>query len=223
VAAIIGAAIGAYSKAVSSKHKILELRESYENRLQDNYLENARKYTESVYAPMSIALSELTYEFRKFRARKESDSESKHDFSEAIQRFNVSVESLMAKGVGAFLTADLDERLQSFCSFLEESKTANVPTLKVVLGFSLPFFGSGYSDRLERRMTGKFARSLWSPRISLSLGGLGMSYEAREILAAPLTSRDFEERFVADSYVINVLIKEVTLGAKAKHILKTVR
>ncbi|WP_185976872.1 hypothetical protein [Shewanella psychropiezotolerans] len=53
--------------------------------------------------------------------------------------------------------------------------------------------------------------------MSVSMGGLGVSYEAKEVLAAPLASKDFEERFVRDSHIINVLIKEVTLGAKAKN------
>ncbi|WP_185976873.1 hypothetical protein [Shewanella psychropiezotolerans] len=45
----------------------------------------------------------------------------------------------MSKGAGAFLTTELDEKLQSFGSFLDESKDAEHPTLKMVLGFALPF------------------------------------------------------------------------------------
>ena len=223
VSAIIGATIGAYSKAVSSKQKINEIKESYNQKLQDNYLEKAREYTESVYIPLSILLSHLSYNFKTYRAHTtiENEAEIKQELITAINEFLSSVNDLSSRGAGAFLTAELDEKLQSFCSFLNESSSADVPTLKMIIGFSLPFLGSAYKDEVEKKMSGKFARSLWSPRMSISLGGLGLSYEAKEILAAPIGSRDFEERFVRDSHVINVLIKEVTLGAKAKHSLES--
>ncbi len=219
LSAIGGAIITGFFKTLSSKQKVEEVKEAYMQRLQDNYLENAREYTESLYVPLSILLSSLTYKFRELRAEKGSEGEKEaiSSFVTAIDDFSDGVSGLMARGAGAFLTAELDERLLSFCSFLQESRNAATPTLKMIIGFSLPFFGSAYRDEAEKRMTGRFARSLWSPRLSVSLGGLGLSYEANEILAAPPTSKDFEERFVRDSHIINVLIKEVTLGAKAKH------
>lgn len=219
LSAIGGATITGFFKTLSSRQKILEVKEAYRQRLQDNYLENAREYTESVYVPISILLSRLTYGFREFRAEKGSDREQEAlaGFITLIDQVSHGVSELMDRGAGAFLTAELDERLQSFCSFLQESRDATAPTLRMIIGFSLPFFGGAYRDEAEKRMTGWFARSLWSPRLSFSLGGLGLSYEASEILAAPPISKDFEERFVRDSHIINVLIKEVTLGAKAKH------
>jgi hypothetical protein len=218
VAGILGAIVGGYFKASSAKQKILELNQNYNQKLQDNYLEKAREYTESVYAPLSIALAKLSYGFRSYRTNigGENDDELVTEFSASITEFNSIVMDLMSKGAGAFLTTELDEKLQSFGSFLEESKHAEYSTLKMILGFALPFFGNGYQET-ERKITGRFARNLWSPRLSLSMGALGVSYEAKEMLAAPLGSKDFEERFVRDSHIINVLIKEVTLGAKAKH------
>jgi hypothetical protein len=216
VSAITGAAIVAYGKARSARHKLEELRESYEQRLQETYLQNARAYTQSIYIPLSILLSDLSYAFHQDRMRRNSVSTAEGQLLGAIELFNSGVSDLLSRGAGAFLTAELDERLRAFCSFLDESKDAEVPTLKMVVGFSLPFFGTGFRDEVERRITGRFARSLWSPRLSLRLGGLGLSYEANEVLAAPLLSKDFEERFVRETHILNVLVKEVTLGAKSK-------
>lgn len=220
VAGILGAVIGGFFKTLSSKQKILELNQNYNQKLQDNYLEKAREYTESVYAPLSIALAKLSYGFRKYQINIERNDENELllQLAVVIEEFNSIVMELMSKGAGAFLTTELDERLQSFGAFLDASKNAEYVTLKMILGFALPFFGSGYQE-MESRISGRFTRILWIPRLSVSLGSLGVSYEAREILAAPLSSRDFEERFVRDTHIINVLIKEVTLGAKAKHML----
>jgi len=216
---IVGAAIGAYSKAVSSKQKINELKENYNQKLQDTYLENARKYTESVYVPLSISLSNLGYMFQSFRAQTNDNdkTDAKDKFDSVISEFLATMTELSSRGANAFLTAELDEKLLAFCSFLSESKSVDFPAIKMIVGFSLPFLGSGYKDEVEKRISGKYARRLWSPKLSLSVGGFGVSYEAKEILAAPLDSKDFEERFVRDYHLINVLIKEVTLGAKAKH------
>ncbi|HCH2593646.1 TPA: hypothetical protein NKS49_004521 [Vibrio parahaemolyticus] len=221
-AGILGAVIGGYYKALSAKQKILELNQNYNQKLQDNYLEKAREYTESVYAPLSIALAKLSYAFRQYQINtgKIDEHVLLTQLSSAIEEFNSVVMELMSKGAGAFLTTELDERLQSFGAFLDASKNAEHATLKMIFGFALPFLGSGFQET-ERRFSGRFARTLWSPRLAISLGGLGISYEAKEILAAPLSSRDFEERFVRDSHIINVLIKEVTLGAKAKHTLNS--
>ena len=157
--------------------------------------------------------------FQNFRAQIDGKdkTEAKNTLVSVINEFLASVTELSSKGANAFLTAELDEKLLAFCSFLSESKSAEFPALKMIIGFSLPFFGSGYKDEVEKKISGKFARRLWSPKLSVSVGGLGVSYEAKEILAAPIDSKDFEERFVRDYHLINVLIKEVTLGAKAKH------
>ncbi|PWQ96759.1 hypothetical protein [Leucothrix arctica] len=217
-AAILGAVIGGYFKAISAKQKILELNQNYNQKLQDNYLEKAREYTESVYAPLSIALATLSYSFRKYQTNIETDNEQEliTELSASIDDFNSVVMGLMSKGAGAFLTTELDERLQSFGAFLDASKSADNPILKMVLSYKLPLLGSGFQET-KNIISGKFAQTFWSPRLSIPMRGFGISYEAKETLAAPFESRNFEARFVRDVHIINVLIKEVTLGAKAKH------
>ncbi|QDO85191.1 hypothetical protein FM037_20560 [Shewanella psychropiezotolerans] len=86
LAGILGAIIGGYFKASSSKQKIIELNQNYNQKLQDNYLEKAREYTESVYAPLSIGLAKLSYGFRKYRTNtgSENDQVLINEFSESI-------------------------------------------------------------------------------------------------------------------------------------------
>ena len=52
--------------------------------------------------------------------------------------------------------------------------------------------------------------------MSLSLLGLGFTYEAMVIQSAPVESIEFSTRFTADTGELRYLIKEVTLGGKPK-------
>jgi len=214
IAGVIGALLGFLGKAVSSRQKINEINSAYSNKLHERYLESAKDYTKSVYVPISISLSNLNHAFLIFRA--DNSEVNLKGLKDSIDLFIEKILELSSKGAGAFLTTELDERLQSFFSFVRESKDADESTIKLVFEFKLPYLGSRYKDRIEHRAKGKLARGLWSPRLSFSLGIVGASFEATEILSAPLGSRDFEERFVRDSHIINVLIKEVTLGANAR-------
>ncbi len=214
ISVIIGALLGVLGKAISSRQKIRELNSVYANKLQECYLEAAKDYTVSVYVPISIALSNLSHAFLIYRA--DSGEENLASFKEAIDVFVEKILELSGKGASAFLTTELDEKLQAFFSFVRDSKDATEPTIKMIFEVKLPYIGGRYNDRIERRAKGKVARSFWSPRMSISLGVIGASFEATEILSAPIGSRDFEERFVRDSHVVNVLIKEVTLGANAR-------
>ena len=43
-----------------------------------------------------------------------------------------------------------------------------------------------------------------------------MKYRADELLSAPLEDSAFEKKFVTDMYMLKILVKEVTLGSKAR-------
>lgn len=214
VSGIFGALLGVLGKAISSRQKIREINSVYGNKLQERYLEAAKDYTTSVYVPMSISLSNLNHSFLIYRA--DSSEENINSFKEEIDVFVEKILALSGRGASAFLTTELDEKLQAFFSFVRDSKCATEPSIKMIFEVKLPYIGGRYNDRIERRARGKVARGFWSPRMSISLGTIGVSYEATEILSAPIGSRDFEERFIRDSHLINVLIKEVTLGTNAR-------
>ena len=226
VAAIIGALVGAIAKGYSSREKLLEREFEYEKRLQAGYLERAREYVKGVYIPLSIETTKLNAAFHSYRTVSKKDLAKERTKQAAETRMKNAIEAFLAKvyelgnqGANAFLTTDLDESLQGFCEFLRSSLTATETNIKAVFKFdlsSLPLIGALRSEK-EYILSGKMAQRLRTgSRLSVDFGGIGLTYMANEMLAAPLVSVDFEERFVRDIHTINVLVKEVTLGSKAR-------
>ncbi len=56
VTGIIGGIVGAFLKDKESRQKIAELKETYDQKLRDGYLEKAREFAGSIYVPLSISL-----------------------------------------------------------------------------------------------------------------------------------------------------------------------
>lgn len=88
--------------------------------------------------------------------------------------------------------------------------------MKVVLKFGAFAFWGLPEANIEGAISGKKAKFLKSPQLSLRVGPISLAYRAEEVLSAPLNSKEFEERFIRDTHFINILIKEVTLGAVAR-------
>jgi len=218
IAAIIGALLGAFTKGYASKQKIRELEFEYERRLNEGYLEKAREYLKSVYIPLSISLTKLNSAFISFR-EKPSILAEQNRFKSSIKEFVQTVDDLGTQGANAFYTTDLDEALQSFREFLSASSTAKETNIKGIMKVSigsLPFIG-GLESQRNTILSGKqIERYRTSGQISFSLWKLGFTYRADEVLSSPVGAEDFEERFVRDVHTINVLVKEVTLGSKAR-------
>jgi len=215
--AIAGAAIAAVAKGYTSRQKLNELRFEYENRLRDGYLEKAREYTKAIYVPLSISLSKLGFAYQNFRA---SSADTKPElldvFIKEVDAFILSISNLSEQGANAFLTTDLDESLQGFCSFLTSSKSAKDVQLKVVIRFGLSSLWGRSNFEKAAVVSGKSARFLRSIPIEMSIGSIRFSYKGNDTVAAPPGTEEFQDRFVRDSHLINILIKEVTLGAKAR-------
>ena len=220
--AILGAIVAAAAKGYAAKQKLQEIKLSYEQRLHEGYLEKAREYTQGVYVPLSIALTQLNFDFQILLSQKTKNgsipSNSLQNFQKSSNQFQETIKDLAERGANAFLTTELDEKLQSFCSFLNSSSSTTESVVQQKFEFILPFIGSSYHSEISRELKGKWARLLRSKKVSYSLNliDIGFSYEAEEILAAPLGTGDFEMRFTRDVRLLNILIKEVTLGAKAK-------
>lgn len=117
ISAIIGAVIAAVAKGYSSRQKIQELKYQYETKLRDGYLERARDFTADVYVPLSIALAKLGFAFQNFRSKKKGENDIHGTFKDEINEFLSVTQELASRGANAFLTTDLDESLQGFCSF----------------------------------------------------------------------------------------------------------
>lgn len=219
VSAIGGALVAGIATWANGRLKLRELQVTYEQKLEDKYLENARQYINGVYVPLSLALSKLAQSHRLLRASLgESDQPvpvpEEEAFRSAIKEYLGTVESLRQRGADAFLTNRLDEELSIFYSFLEASLDATEPVVRMEYRFRIGVAGLEVEGSGSAPLRGK-TRRLWSsPPQSLSLFGNYLTYSANELLAAPPISKEFSKRLAGNIPALKTLIKEVTLGAR---------
>lgn len=215
--AIVGALLGSISKGYSAAQKLKEIQYEHERREQTGYLASAREFTQAIYVPLSITSANLKRAYDDFIA-KEGNEEDKHEFVQEIEKFLSEIDDLLSRGASAFLTTELDEVLISFCAFLRQSMKADRTVLKTVFSynFSSSLLSASTKSRIVREVPGGKFKTFRIPHISANFGGIGLSFEASEILSASLPSEDFQQRFARDIYALNVLVKEVTLGANAR-------
>ncbi|MBF5038270.1 hypothetical protein INP77_02075 [Methylophilus sp. 13] len=214
-AALVGGTIAAISSTWNTRHKIKELEVSASQKLRENYLQNAREYTKGIYVPLTLATSKLCDAFSTFQ-RNPSESGATEVFKQAIDEFRNEVQLLRSRGAEAFLTNELEDRLRSFGEFLGASRDSASLSRKAEIGFRIGFGGLSWAETSDVTLTGRSAVWWRSPRMSLSLLGVGVTYEAIVVQSAPVDSVEFLTRFVADTGEIRYLIKEVTLGGKPR-------
>ena len=65
-AAVVGVVVTLLGTVYAANKRVAEVRETYRQRLQDVYLENARTYLNSVYLPLHLALAGLVVAYRRF-------------------------------------------------------------------------------------------------------------------------------------------------------------
>lgn len=230
VAGVIVGAIGTFIASIFlARQKIKEIELTYQQKLRENYLTNARQYTGKVYVPLSIALFELLVSCRKFRnsiAIKPAGSISQNEteFRAACQRYDEVYSDLFQRGAGAYLTTELEGRMESLGTFLEASlnaKETDKPVKKMVLRYrlSMPGLASVRTEgviesgkgRLHEILTNIFGRG----GTSFDFFYIGFTAQVPELLSAPIKSKEFEQRMLADISEIRFLIKEVTLGSQS--------
>jgi hypothetical protein len=214
--ALAGALAAAAANMYAANRKIKEIELAYIYKLQDGYLENARKLTGEVYVPINILLTNLSNAYDSFRARVDFESntvpEGSYNFFVGHCRNYLSeIDDLFKRGADAYLTTTLDTYLRDFNSFIRESIGATNPLVKNIFeaGASLLPFKSG-AQRFQ--LTSHSRAALPAPQFSIQFGGFEFGY-SKEMLAAPFKSREFEKRFQTDVLALKSLIKEVTLGS----------
>lgn len=224
---VVGAVIGYLKARHVGKAKVRELELTYQHRLHDSYLENARRYTEGVYVPLTLLLSSLRSAFDGFRQRTtplvERPSDAPIDlpnsplaeFKRCAQTFLDRTSDLLERGAGAFLTTVLELRLASFRGFLQTSLNTTEPVVRAVLKYRIGIFGLRAEHQFSSELRGSAVRRWGSRPVAIVLFGASIEYHANELLAAPLGSQEFEARLQRDLGDLNALIKEVTLGAHA--------
>ena len=212
-AALFGGGIAAVASHVNTRHKLKELELAASQKLRENYLQNAREYTKAIYVPLALAVSRLYDAYNVYQ--RNITLQNRDDlFESAIEKWLSEVRRLRDSGAEAFLTNELEDRLRHFSEFLDASLIASEIRRKAVIGYQVGFGGLNYIESYELTLTGKKAMWLRSPKVSLSMFGMGFTYEADMVLAAPLDTFEFNKRFVSLSSEIRILIKEVTLGGK---------
>jgi hypothetical protein len=92
---------------------------------------------------------------------------------------------------------------------------ADKPTYKLIIQYKLKIAGLS-SLSTGGTLTTIVSKALFPSQVRLDLLGIGFTYRIKEMLCAPITSPEFEERLIGDITALKVLIKEVTLGAHAK-------
>jgi len=65
---IVGAILTFFASAFTAQQKIKELDVAYRQKLDENYLANARLHIDTLYLPINIGLTKLVAEYRKFKS-----------------------------------------------------------------------------------------------------------------------------------------------------------
>lgn len=210
VATVVGAALGAWGRGYAADVKIRALEVEYSQRLRSEYLANAREYTNSVYIPLAIIFMRFRQEFEGFRTGCKGETEQEK-FRETIDWFLREIQSQEEAGAAVFQTVELSETVAAFKRFQDRSRDVEASRTQMLVSLKLsmaPFF-SGL--RLSRKLEvpggpGSFR--------AVSMDFLPFSYSIAEVVEAPICSDEYEERFLRDTRAVELLIKEVTLGAR---------
>ncbi len=223
-AVIVAAALAALAGYVTAALKLRELRLADELKSRAAYLANARAVAGEVYVPLAIELAELTRAYNEFRLRVDFDENtaptgSVRRFKASCNRFDSAWTSLLQRGASAYLTLPLEEEIADFALFLIESLEAGETTRKLTLS---PYFYGGWAPTIAvgrgnalavLAALAKVATVLVRLAVFLPFAGVELRTK-EEIVASPITSRQFETRFQESALEINALIKEVTLGGR---------
>lgn len=216
-ASVATALVTAAATTYASRVRIREVRLTYDQKLHENYLTSARAYTNSIYVPLSIALSRLSTAFVTFRDSLDQETRepgpgAAEAFTRGVDEFLAAIDDLTSRGADAFLTRQLEDEIISLTTFLRKSPSAETPRASVVLEYRVGL--GGLSASATRETTGAVAKAAYrASKLSFGVLGFGASYRVGKLLEAPLTSPEFEQRMVEDLASVKMLIKEVTLGA----------
>ncbi|WP_156136155.1 hypothetical protein [Delftia sp. ZNC0008] len=218
VAAVAGGAIAAFASHLNTRHRVRELELIASHKLREHYLQNAREYTKGIYIPLSLVISDISDAHNSFQ-RNPATAGATDSFRIAIDEFTRKIKQLRDSGAEAFLTNELEERLRSFTDFLHASRDATTLSRKAEIGYRVGLGGVTWAETSAFSLNGGSAIWWRSPKMSISLPGVGVTYEAKVIKHAPLESAEFAKRFSGDTGEIRYLIKEVTLGGKPREAL----
>jgi hypothetical protein len=219
---VFGAVVTAIASAYSAGQKVREIEVSYKLKLSEAYLSNARQYTSSVYVPIAIALSSLNDSYRRFRAGLDEGTrfvqpDAENAFRDSCNAYLSELSRLYTRGADAYLTTSMEERLASFNSFLETSLRSRRVINQIIVASNFPYSFLGL-PRLRHthqfEIEGRSTKMLGIIDAGFQVAHQFIDYR-REVLGAPITSIEFEQRIASEMPIIKFLIKEVTLGSQS--------
>ncbi len=136
ISALIGGLISRWQTSVKFQNELKKLENEIFYRESVNYLKSARKYTYSVYIPISISLTKLIYSLQSY-IYNEKSMIYKNILVDEIKSFCKDLQTLESEGSSAFITTDLEEAITTFVAFLQRSIISNAPTMKMSYKFSI--------------------------------------------------------------------------------------
>jgi hypothetical protein len=220
----VGAVLTGLVTAYAARQKVREVELNYEYKLRDGYLENARKMTAEVYVPIAVALTELQTAFETFLFVLTYDAfpVPAHEgaFGDACLSYARTIDELFARGADIYLTIELDLRLNKFTNFIRNSVTETVSEKKVrkritvssiIQNRWLPWRPQFSYTGDKKNLSGRHR----IPNVSFRLPGFLSFTYVEEVLAAPLSSPEFQEVIQTSIPQLKALIKEVTLGSRS--------
>jgi hypothetical protein len=214
-AAVVAASATAAASAYAARRKVVEIELAHAHQLEAEYLQSARQYSQDVYLPLARAVNGFDTAFNRFRASTGEVSAALIAWRNHCEAFLQLCDDLFERGASAALTIRLDNSLSSFISFICESLTATEARIVNQVVFDVGFGLLGIRSGFHRTRTTAAVLPNSLIQSSSLLNVLGLRLEVNQhptLIAAPLESSEFEERFVTDIGAIKIMIKEVTLG-----------
>lgn len=213
---VLGATATGVASVIAANRKVREVELVYMQRLRENYLENARAYTQGIYMPLATSLTRLSASSAKFQ----SELEQGHNpatvvtqFYDTVGSFTKEVRDLQERGAGAFLTTALESELENLIAFLEESREAATTKKRATVELSL--FGASIQTELNSAIAIRQANLMSSFRYLPILVFPRVQMMQNRVVAAAPQSDDFGRELALSIRRVRVLVKEVTLGAQA--------
>lgn len=206
---LIGAALGGGAVTgfftvvgiyLTNKHKIRLLKTQYQQKLDESYREQARKYIVFLYRPLNKLIFKLNEKYSMFTYRNEkkdySNIEPKEimEAQEAIEAFLNEISVLLGEGDSGYLTPQLDSELKRFIGFLTRSMHTGKPSDES----EWISFSEQYYDLMPWLFSSPTAYQEYQ----------GFKYYAKY---APIGSIDFNKRFFDEVEGIQTIIRKVML------------
>ena len=157
-------------------------------------------------------LSQAYLAYRKSIAFGTPEIEANSEFGRHILSYVESIDGLFTRGAGAFLTTELESKILEFDSFIAESIGTSDVISRVVVQYGISLFRMNSYARKGFKISGKAAK-FWQGKFGFSQFGVSIKFDGEMVLAAPLSSKEFDEAFSFYMSILNLLIKEVTLGS----------